>query len=105
MWQRWQRWRGVAPWHPLFVILLACTLAACDTPTSSGQHPAGTATVSNAPTVALPSLHKGWNQVASPVVGQEGRLEAVAALPGGDAWAVGQFQGPNGLQQTLTERW
>src|SRR5262249_4578151 len=71
-----------------------------------GQHPTSTATAPGAPTAtataaALPK--QGWNLVASPPVGQEGRLAAIASLPTGTAWAVGQFQGPGAGPQTLTE--
>jgi hypothetical protein len=48
---------------------------------------------------------KGWNAVASPPVGSEGNLTAVAALSATDAWAVGNYETPDSLQRTLIEQW
>jgi hypothetical protein len=46
-----------------------------------------------------------WNVVASPAVGQEGTLVAVAALSAADAWAVGQYEGTDAVQHPLAEHW
>jgi hypothetical protein len=55
-------------------------------------------------TTATP-VPNGWNTVASPRVGAEGKLAAVAAHAATDAWAVGQYEGIDSLQRTLTEHW
>src|SRR5262245_108924 len=95
---------GVLPLSLVVVLLLA----ACDSPTAAGQHPTPTGTATGPPTAtaaaALQPNDRG-NLLASPPVGQEGRLTAIASLPTGTAWAVGQFQGPDAVQQTLTEHW
>ncbi|HEV2458961.1 MAG TPA: hypothetical protein VGS80_11395 [Ktedonobacterales bacterium] len=68
---------------------------------STVHHPIATATAKPAAT----PLPKGWNQVASPGVGSEGNLMAVAATSASDAWAVGQYEGLDSLQRTLIEHW
>jgi hypothetical protein len=82
------------------LIVLACVLAACGA-SSTVHHPIATATAKPAAT----PLPKGWNQVASPGVGSEGNLMAVAATSASDAWAVGQYEGLDSLQRTLIEHW
>lgn len=57
------------------------------------------------PTATTKTVKLGWNVVASPAVGAEGNLEAVAALSATSAWAVGQYEGTDGIQHTLIERW
>lgn len=95
-----RRWRG----YTLLVVVLTCALAACGTTAKTSgktQAPAKTAT----PTVLPSKLPHGWSVVDSPAVAPEGRLVAVTALSGGDAWAVGQYEGTDALQRTLTEHW
>jgi hypothetical protein len=82
------------------LLALLCILAACG---SSTKAPAKTTATPVAPTATPPP--KGWNTVASPPVGSEGVLVAVAALSERDAWAVGQYEGPDSLQRTLVEHW
>jgi hypothetical protein len=82
------------------VIVLAGALAACGA-TSTAHHARATATVE--PTTT--PLPKGWNQFASPGIGAEGKLTAVAAMSASDTWAVGQYEGLDSLQRTLTEHW
>lgn len=92
--------------HPLTtMVLLACAaalamggLAGCGSSKAKTQ---GHAT----PTQATSAAKKGWNVVASPAVGSEGNLEAVAALSATSAWAVGQDEGTDGIEHTLIERW
>ncbi len=75
------------------VVLLACLLAACSTRGSTSSVP-----------TTVPAA-KGWNVVASPGVGQEGALGAVTVLSASDAWAVGQYEGPDSAQHPLAEHW
>lgn len=82
----------------LALVVLAGTLAACGGSTAS-HHPKAT------PTVTLTPAPKGWSTAPSPAVGQEGDLRAVTTLSASDGWAVGQYEGLDSLQRTLTERW
>src|SRR5260221_209728 len=135
MWQQstWSSRRRPAWWRT-GVLLLICALAACSTTTAKTQHPthnpthnptpapAPTATFAPCatPTAASsgmpsptpvplppsPSLSlANWHQVASPCVGAEGTLIAVTARSATDAWAVGQYEGSESRQRTLTEHW
>jgi hypothetical protein len=90
---------GVRAGFTTLLLALIVLLAACSSVSSKAK-----ATVTSAPPTATPPL-KGWNTVASPPVGSEGSLIAVAALSAGDAWAVGQYEGPDSLQRTLIEHW
>lgn len=83
----------------LIVVLAACGSSAPKAKGTATAHP--TAAVS--PT-ATP-LPDGWGLVASPAVGQEGRLLAISARSASDAWAVGQYEGVDSLQRTLVEHW
>ncbi len=81
------------------LLALLALLAACGSVSSKAK-----ATVTPVPPTATPPP-KGWNAVASPPVGSEGALTAVAALSASDAWAVGQYEAPDSLQRTLIEHW
>jgi hypothetical protein len=83
------------------VVLLASTLAACG---ASSAHTSATKTTTPSSVPTTPPAH-GWNTVASPGVGPEGRLSAVAARSASDAWAVGEFEGLDSAQHTLVEHW
>jgi hypothetical protein len=100
MWNDWRRSTNCGPAGrliPLFIVLLACTLAGCSTGAPAARKPTTTATTTPMPT--------GWNAVLSPRVGAEGNLTAVSARSANDAWAVGQYEGINSLQRTLVEHW
>jgi hypothetical protein len=79
------------------LLALLVLLSACGSSSSKAK-------VTPIPPTATPPP-KGWNAVASPPVGSEGNLTAVAALSATDAWAVGQYEAPDSLQRTLTEHW
>lgn len=79
------------------LLALLALLAACGSVSSKAK-------ATPVPPTATP-LPKGWNTVASPPVGSEGNLTAVTALSATDAWAVGQYEGPDSLQRTLIEHW
>src|SRR5262249_22093127 len=106
MWRRWERklahggGRRAYRVAVLLVLVLQLVLAACGTP-STARHPGSTPTV---PATATPRP-TGWNTVASPGVGAEGEVTAVAALSASDVWAVGQFENLESVQQTLIEHW
>jgi hypothetical protein len=84
-------------WFIILLLAILALLAACGSTSSKAK-------VTPVPPTATP-LPKGWNAVASPPVGSEGNLTAVASLSATDAWAVGQYQGPDSLQRTLIEHW
>ncbi len=85
-------------------LALICALAACGSSAPKAKSTAtGVPTLPPAPT-ATP-LPDGWGLVASPAVGQEGHLLAVAADAPNDVWAVGQYEGVDSLQRTLVEHW
>ncbi|HEX6798026.1 MAG TPA: hypothetical protein VF116_09980, partial [Ktedonobacterales bacterium] len=83
----------------LIVVLAACGSSA---PKAKGTATARPTTPASPTATPLPD---GWGLVASPAVGQEGRLLAVAARAASDAWAVGQYQGVDSLRRTLVEHW
>src|SRR5262245_43169277 len=91
------RTHGIRAGFTMLLLALLALLTACG-PTSTK------ATVTPIPPTATPPP-KGWNAVASPPVGSEGNLTAIAALSANDAWAVGQYEGPDSLQRTLVEHW
>ena len=100
-------WRGIAQrvekqfsvraGFTLLLLALLVLLAACGSSSAKAK-------VTPVPPTATPPP-KGWNAVASPPVGSEGNLTAIAALSTSDAWAVGQYEGPDSLQRTLVEHW
>ena len=83
----------------MLLLTLLVLLAACGSASSKAK-----ATGTPVPPTATPPP-KGWNAVTSPPVGSEGSLVAVTALSANDAWAVGQYEGPDSLQRTLVEHW
>jgi len=101
---RWSAWRrgpvgrsGTAV-TSIVVAFLICSLAACGG-SSTARHASATPTPS-----ATPVSH-GWSTIPSPGVAQEGNFAGVTALSAADGWAVGQYEGLDSLQRTLTERW
>ncbi len=90
---------GVRIGFTTLLLALLALLAACGSVSSKAK-----ATVTPVPPTATP-LPKGWNAVASPPIGSEGNLAAVAALSATNAWAVGNYEGPDSLQRTLVEHW
>jgi hypothetical protein len=88
---------GVRVGFTTLLLALIVLLAACGSISSKAK---GTPI----PPTATPPP-KGWNAVASPPVGSEGNLTAIAALSATDAWAVGQYEAPDSLQRTLIEHW
>ncbi len=116
--------RGVL--SPGVVVLLACLVAACSTTSSTSHTPTPALPTPTSPfgfpPYATPTTAPGfpvatypaatpvpvaghWSLVASPAVGQEGALVAVAALSASDAWAVGQYEGTDAVQHPLAEHW
>ena len=90
---------GVRIGFTTLLLALLALLAACGSVSSKAK-----ATVTSVPPTATP-LPKGWNAVTSPPVGSEGNLTAIAALSATNAWAVGNYEGPDSLQRTLIEHW
>ncbi|HEX3272635.1 MAG TPA: hypothetical protein VHR15_18460 [Ktedonobacterales bacterium] len=79
------------------LLIILSLLAACGSSSVKAK-------VTPVPPTATP-LPKGWNAVASPPVGSEGNLTAVAALSTTDVWAVGSYHRVDGAQAALIEHW
>ena len=93
------RYSALALGLALIFVLAACGSSAPKAKGTATAHPTAVASPTATP------LPDGWGLVASPAVGQEGRLLAVAARSASDAWAVGQYEGVDSLQRTLVEHW
>lgn len=86
-------------------LALVCALAACGNSAAPKAKGTATSVPTLPPSPTATPLPDGWSLAASPAVGQEGRLLAVAADAPNDAWAVGQYEGADSLQRTLVEHW
>lgn len=101
--RKWSMWRrGTVQCRgtealSIVLMLLIGALAACGGSVAP-HHTSAKAT-------ATPHAPKGWSTIPSPGVGQEGSLVGVTALSATAGWAVGQYEGLDSLQRTLTERW
>ncbi|WIG61558.1 MAG: hypothetical protein OJF49_004306 [Ktedonobacterales bacterium] len=103
---RWKQSRLRYVWRGAVVIMLACAIAACGSAAAKNTPHATPGATSTATIVPSPTpVPRTWNLVTSPGVGAEGNLIAVAASSATDAWAVGQYEGTDSLQRTLTEHW
>lgn len=101
---RWSKWHRVIGKRrgtellSMMLMVVICSLAACAGGTTA-HHPSAT------PSPTATPVPKGWSTIPSPGVGQEGDFRAVTALSATNGWAVGQYEGLDSLQRTLTERW